>query len=85
MLQLPFCRGGNGSLSQDGDNATLIYVDIYIYTLELEYAWWGSTRYGASAPPADPQLTVLHIPPYPPPELSFTVSWRGVGGQRRLW
>ena len=34
------------------------------------------------APP--PESCQPRVPPYPPPELSFTVSWRGVGGQRRL-
>ena len=44
---------------------------------------WGSTRYGASAPPADPLRSVFHIPPHPPPQPSFEVCWRGMGWQGR--
>ena len=34
------------------------------------------------APP--PESCQPHVPPYPPPGPSFTVLWRGLGGQRRL-
>ena len=57
-----------------------------MYTLysSSSCAWWGSTRCGASAPPADPQLSILRVPPHPPPWPSFKVLWRGKGGQGRL-
>ena len=31
-----------------------------------------------------PRIPTFHILPYPPPGPSFTVLWRGLGGQRRL-
>ena len=46
-------------------------------------ALWGSTRYGASAPPADPHSLCTFLP-HPPPWPSFKVLWRGKGGQGRL-
>ena len=71
-------------MSQDGVERHLAHTHTHTHALVLVYTWWGSTRYGASAPPADPQLSILHIPPRPPLRPLFKVRQRGKGGQGRL-
>ena len=81
LAAAPFPKGGNNPvLSQDVRSC----ADIFSLVLDLVYTLGRDLRgMGLRPLPRIPTFSIL-LPPYPPPGPSFTVLWRGLGGQRRL-